>query len=243
MGQQEPFRIALYQSWRDLLFVHWAIPASALRPLVPEPLEIESFAGQTYVSLIPFQIAASRPAHMPGALATGFLETNLRAYVRDRAGEAGVYFFSLDASSSLAVTAARLLYGLPYFPAVMSLRREGARVEYTCRRRMARRAHVDVAWSIGDPAGPAPAASLDYFLIERYRLYVVRRTGLHRARVRHRPYPLRRVAVERLSQTMLDAAGLGIPPAPPLCHYSSGVDVEISWLERVGGRSPGPVER
>ena len=243
MGEQEPFRVALYQSWRDLLFVHWAIPAAALRPLVPEPLEIESFADQTYVSLIPFQIAESRPASMPRLLVTGFLETNLRAYVRDEAGDAGVYFFSLDASSPLAVTAARFLYGLPYFSAAMSMRREGARIEYTCRRRTAPRAEVDVAWSIGDPV-PLPAAeSLDHFLIERYRLYVVRRAGLYRACVRHCPYPLRRVAVERLSQTMLDAAGLGRPPGPPLWHYSSGVDVEISWPERVGGRSPRPVER
>jgi uncharacterized protein YqjF (DUF2071 family) len=243
MGGQEPFRVAGYQGWRDLLFVHWAMPDAALRPLVPAELEIESFGGQTYVSLIPFQIVEARPAHVPRALATSFLETNLRSYVRDRAGQSGIYFFSLDASSSLAVTAARLLYGLPYFSAAMSLQREDARIQYTCRRRTAQRAHVDVTWSIGDPAAPAPAHSLDYFLIERYRLYVVRRTGLYRARVRHRPYPLRRVAVERLSQTMLDAAGLGTPSGPPLCHYSTGVDVEISWLERVGGRSPEPVER
>src|SRR5262249_30390864 len=192
---------------------------------------------------IPFQIVESRPARVPRALATDFLETNLRAYVRDGSGQAGVYFFSLDASSSLAVTAARLLYGLPYFSASMSLRREGAHIEYTSRRRLGQRAHVDVAWSIGGPAGPACAGSLDYFLIERYRLYVVRRTRLYRARVRHGPYPLHTVTVEGLSQTMLDAAGLGTPPGPPLCPYSSGVDVEISWLGRVGGRSPRPVER
>src|SRR5207245_11258618 len=56
-------------------------------------------------------------AGIPRVLATRFLKTNLRTYVRAADGEAGIYFFSLDASSLLAVSAARLLYGLPYFPA------------------------------------------------------------------------------------------------------------------------------
>ena len=70
--------------------------------------------------MIPFRIAESRPARAPRALATRFLEVNLRTYVRAADDEAGIYFFSLEASSLLAVAAARLLYGLPYFPAAMS---------------------------------------------------------------------------------------------------------------------------
>ena len=77
--------------------------------------------------MIPFRIAESRPARAPRALATRFLEVNLRTYVRAADDEAGIYFFSLEASSLLAVAAARLLYGLPYFPAAMSTRSEGSR--------------------------------------------------------------------------------------------------------------------
>jgi uncharacterized protein YqjF (DUF2071 family) len=81
--------------------------------------------------------------------------------------------------------------------------------------------------------GPAAAGTREHFLVERYTLYVARLGGLYRARVRHQPYPLWEATVERLSETLRRAAGLTAPADPPLCHYSPGVDVEISWRERV----------
>jgi uncharacterized protein len=222
-----------YQRWRDLLFLHWPVPPETLRPLVPRALELDLFAGRAYVSLIPFLIAESRPAGAPRALAVRLLETNLRTYVRAADGQAGIFFFSLDASSLLAVAAARVLYGLPYFSAAMSMRREDSRVVYASRRRGARDARLEVAWSIGAPLGSAADGTREHFLVERYALYVTRHGGLYRARVRHRPYPLCQAAVERLSETLLSAAGLPSPAEPPLCHYSPGVDVDVFWLERV----------
>src|SRR5262245_21057703 len=222
-----------YQNWRDLLFLHWPVPLDALRPLVPRGLEIDSFAGESYVSLIPFDIVESRPEGAPRAMATRFLETNVRTYVRSADGEPGVYFFSLEASSLLAATAARLLFGLPYFHAAMRMRREGSEVEYASHRRGEDDATVEVAWSIGDPVGIAADGTRDHFLIERYCLYVARRRGLYRGLVCHRPYPLRRVTVNRLRETLRSAAALPAPSTPPVAHYSPGVDVEIFWLERV----------
>jgi uncharacterized protein len=228
-----------YQRWRDLLFVHWPVPPETLRPLVPSALELDLFAGRAYVTLIPFLIAESRPVGVPRALAVRLLETNLRTYVRAADGQPGIYFFSLDASSLLAVAAARVFYGLPYFPAAMSMRRESARVVYASRRRGARGARLEVAWSIGATLGSAAAGTRDHFLVERYALFVARRGGLYRARVRHRPYPLCHVVVEHLSETLLRAAGLPAPVESPFCHFSPGVDVDVFWLERVGA-SPRP---
>jgi len=221
-----------------MLFIHWPMPAAELRRLVPRQLELELYDGQAYVSLIPFIVEESRPRGVPRAMAMRFLETNLRTYVRAADGEAGIYFFSLDASSWLAASAARLLYGLPYFESVMSMRTEGTRTEYASRRHGAPDAQLDVDWVLGAPVGTAAAGSLDQFLIERYSLYVRRWGVIYRTRVRHRPYPLHRVTVEQLSETLLQAAGLPAPTAPPLYHYSPGVDVEIFWLERVRPREP-----
>jgi len=233
MGGGSGARPAGRQSWRDLLFLHWPVPLDTLRPLVPRGLEIDAFAGESYVSLIPFEIIESRPEGAPRAMATRFLETNVRTYVRGVDGEPGVYFFSLEASSLLAVTAARLLFGLPYFHAAMRMRREGTEIEYASHRRGGRDATVEVAWSIGDASDVAADGTRDHFLIERYCLYVARRHGLYRGRVRHRPYPLRRATVKHLRQTLLSAVALPAPSDPPISHYSPGVDVEIFWLERV----------
>lgn len=32
----------MYQSWGDLLFMHWPVPVDLLRPLIPEPLVIDT---------------------------------------------------------------------------------------------------------------------------------------------------------------------------------------------------------
>ena len=47
--------------------------------------------------------------------AHAFPELNLRTYVKGPDGRGGVYFFSLDAASLLAVVGARVAFGLPYF--------------------------------------------------------------------------------------------------------------------------------
>ena len=91
------------------------MPVAAVRPLVPAVLEVERHEGHAWITLIPFLIAESRPAWLPRVLASAFLETNLRTYVRGPDGEHGIYFFSLEAESLPAVAAARLLYGLRTF--------------------------------------------------------------------------------------------------------------------------------
>jgi uncharacterized protein YqjF (DUF2071 family) len=231
-------RAVVRQRWRDLLFIHWPAPAERLRPLVPAELALDCLDGSAWITLIPFLIADSHPARLPAALSIAFLETNLRTYVRGPDGEPGIYFFSLEAASRFAVAAARLCYGLPYFHAVMSRRVDGPRVAYASRRRGTRDAALEVTWAVGAPREPARLGSRDHFLIERYCLYVRRRSGLHRARVRHSPYPLRGATVERLEESLLAAAGLPAPSEPVLCHHSPGVDVEIGALESAGPRAP-----
>ena len=222
-----------YQHWRDLLFMHWALPPERVRPLVPSALALDLLDGQAWVTLIPFDIPESRPAGMPRAFASRLLEVNLRTYVRGPEGEAGIYFWSLEASSLAAVVGARALYGLPYYPAAMVMRRRGPRIDYSSRRRVGGHATLDVSWTVEAPIGTASPGTRDEFLVERYILYVARRARVHRARVHHRPYPLRHAHIEGLDECIVAAAGLGSPGTPALCHYSPGVDVEIFWRHPV----------
>jgi uncharacterized protein YqjF (DUF2071 family) len=41
MSERE-WRPALSMRWKHLLFVHWRVPVASLRPLVPEPLQIDT---------------------------------------------------------------------------------------------------------------------------------------------------------------------------------------------------------
>src|SRR5262245_28331870 len=94
------------QRWRQLLFAHWPVDPAALRKVVPEALDLDLFQGQAYVGIVPLRMRAVRGARTPAALGLNFLETNLRTYIRLGERDPGVYFFSLDASSRIAVEVA-----------------------------------------------------------------------------------------------------------------------------------------
>ena len=215
-----------YQRWRTLLFLHWEVPVEKLRRVVPAELSLDLWEGRAYVGVVPFAMEGVRPWWSPERLAFSFLETNVRAYVHHR-GRPGVYFFSLDVNSRIAVAAARHFWGLPYFNAQMSLTRSGNRIAYTTRRR-SNGASLDVRYRLGQPLGSSQPDTLEHFLLERYLLFVERRGKLHVGQVHHAPYPAQAAAVDAVEQSLIQAAGLSpLTNQPAFVHYAAGVDVEI----------------
>src|SRR5205823_2507265 len=85
----------------------------------------------------------------PAPFASSFREANVRTYVT-RDGRPGIWFFSLDASSRMAVHAARRLYRLPYFHALIDLRRDGDEIAFRSARNEDRPARLDARYR---PAG------------------------------------------------------------------------------------------
>lgn len=213
------------QRWRELLFVHWALPAEAVRPLVPAALELDLWNGEAWVGLVPFKMQDIRTAWMPKNAGLDFLETNLRTYVHHR-GAPGVSFFSLEASSFLAVHAARLGWGLPYHFAAMQTARDGGHITYGSKRAKGG-AGVQVEYELGEPLGPSAPGTLEHFLLERYLLFAWRGGKVHRGHVHHPPYPAQRATLKALDEGLLAAAGLTRPATPASVHYAEGVDVEV----------------
>lgn len=228
---RRPTRSAVgYQRWRDLLFVHWALPPSVVRPLLPEPLELDLWEGSCFLGIVPFRMRSVRPSWWPRVAGINFLETNVRTYVSYR-GRPGVYFFSLDANHLPAVWAARLGWGLPYYYARIYLEQQGTRFRAGLERRGA--AGCDFVYETGEPLGPSQPESLEFFLLERYLLFVAGRGGILTGQVHHQPYPAYRAQVHESRESLLAAAGLPAANGLPLyAHYSTGVDVEVFGLER-----------
>jgi len=226
------------QDWRHLLFLHWSVPPARLRPLLPPGLELDLYEGKAYVGMTPFTMTGVRPALTPPIpFVSHFHETNLRTYVHAGGRDPGVWFFSLDAGSALAVAGARTLLGLPYYYARidMTIERDGEAVDYHLRRRWPgpEPAVCDVRYAPRGPVSPAAPGSLEYFLVERYVLYTVIRGRLYRGRIHHAPWPLQEADVPILRETLLAAAGIDRPDEAPLAHYGREVRVEIFSPERV----------
>jgi uncharacterized protein len=98
-----PGRPIMYQSWGGLLFMHWPVPARSLRPLIPDPLAIDTLDGVAWVGITPFTTWGLRPVLLPAIpLLSESHEINVRTYVH-LDGIPGVWFFSLDANNPLAV--------------------------------------------------------------------------------------------------------------------------------------------
>lgn len=221
------------QRWRDLAFVHWEVPLAALRPHVPARLELDTWEGRAFLGLVPFAMRDIRPRWLPRVMAQNFLETNLRTYVHLDGREPGVWFFSLEASSWLAVTAARLGWALPYHHARMSMVRDGERLDYeTVRRSDGARARV--SWTPGRQIGASTPGTVEHFLLERYVLYAERGGALYRGRVHHPAYEARTATLHRMEESLARAAGLpGLEGEPAFVHACDGVDVEMFGLEAV----------
>jgi uncharacterized protein YqjF (DUF2071 family) len=224
------------QRWARLLFLHWPVPATELRALVPSGLEIDTYDGVAWVGLVPFVVRGARPALLPPLPGvSNFEEVNVRTYVHHAGRDPGVWFFSLDAASRVAVAAARALYKLGYRHAEMTAETEGAAVRFESRRIAPGPLPAGCALRY-EPRGEvrhAVPGTLEHFLIERYVLYAADESRLYQARVHHEPYPVQAAAVEGLEEDLLAAAGIRRPASAPLAHYASEVDVEVFPLREL----------
>jgi uncharacterized protein YqjF (DUF2071 family) len=218
------------QSWHNLLFAHWPVDAAALRSRMPPGLPLDLYDGEAWIGVVPFQMTNVALRFVPALpWVSEFAELNVRTYVTI-GGKPGVYFFSLDAESALAVAAARSLLHLPYFTASMKVRCEGPRVEYTSRRSGDGPPAELVAHY--EPTGPAfhpRPGTLDYFLTERYCLYNVdARFRAYRLEIHHPPWTLQPAAGSFGVNTMTDAAGVRLPAIAPVLHFSRRQDT-LAW--------------
>ena len=225
----------MYQTWADLLFLHWRVPVETLRRHVPARLEIDTHEGRAFVGVTPFTLSGVRPIFTPPVpYLSEFHEVNVRTYVHLN-GEPGVWFFSLDANSAAAVAGARAFYRLPYFNARIERERAGDKTVYAATRddSQGRAAEFEAVWTTGAEEAEAEPGTLDFFLTERYCLYAAEGDKLYRARIHHRPWPLRKVKLGPFRTTMVEAAGLGKTAGEPRTHHGGPVDVEVWPLEEV----------
>lgn len=240
-GQKPPGSPVMYQRWAYLLFLHWPVPVSMLRPLLPSRLTVDTFGGQAYVGLVLFTMTGVRPIFLPAVpCLSNFHETNVRTYVHNGGKDPGVWFFSLDAANAVAVKLAQWLFKLPYFFADMKLSagrntRAPGLVDYATERKWPAPtpASAKAQYEVTGPAAPATPGTLEHFLVERYILYTEADGKLKRGRVHHSPYPVQPARLHSVDESLIAASKITRPSTAPLVHYASEVQVDIYGIEDV----------
>ena len=243
----------LTQRWNDLLFAHWPVQPAAIAEHLPLGLEPDLFDGYAWIGVVPFWMDqvrtrgfADHSFSIPGA--TSFPELNLRTYVRSRStGLSGVFFFSLDAASALAVMGARRLFHLPYYPAVIRHTTTSSGIDYTSHRLLSRTpVNFEATYrGLGLPSrprsegpevvqriAPVPAPeSIEHFLTERYALFTPRSGRLSIGHIHHLPWPLEPAEAEIRVNDLPAAHGIYLPKRPPILHFARSIDVFLWSLK------------
>jgi uncharacterized protein len=224
----------LKQVWHDLLFAHWPIPPSRMRPVVPAQLTLDTFNGQCWLGVVPFSMSGVRARGVPPLpRLSRFAELNVRTYVSYH-DKPGVYFFSLDAANLSAVWAARTYYHLPYFFASMSaVERDGLIRYFSIRRGIP--AEFRGAYQPASNARQPAQGSLERWLTERYCLYTIHKGHVYRAEIHHPPWLLEDATAEFAVNTMAAAAEIKLPNVAPQLQFSRRQDVLI-WAPRCADR-------
>jgi len=127
----------------------------------------------------------------------------VRTYVRV-ADRPGVYFFSLDAGSTVAVRAARTLLNLPYYSATMTVAPRERGVAYYTQRDDTSMAAFTATY---EPDGGPP--------------FLARKGGLE-------PWRLEPARAQFLRNTMAEVNGIALPSREPLLHFVKRQDM-VAW--------------
>lgn len=210
-----------YQEWNNVLFLHWEVPYEDLRMLVPSQLEIDSFEGRYYGSLVAFTMQKIRPHNLPAVkFISDFHEINIRTYIRN-GGKQGVYFLNIEAGKRLSAFVARTLSGLPYEKSMIR-RTQTEHRSFNAHKRL----KINTSFHVKSVF--ESKTSLDKWLTERYCLYLEDAGSVFRYEIHHNEWEVRNVEFENLEidycigKIQLSAGNL------ELAHYSKGVQV-VSW--------------
>jgi uncharacterized protein len=220
-------RWIMFMRWHDLVFLHWPIRPQYIRPLIPPWLELDTFDGWCWIGVVPFHMSGVRPRYIPVPLALP--EINVRTYVitPDRKG---VWFFSLDAGSWLAVRVARW-FGLPYYDARMNVNVAADAVLYDSVRidQKAGRAEFSADYRPTGAVYHAGPGTFDHWLTERYCLFAAADSDkvvygdIHRP-----PWALQPAEVELRLNTMTQPIGVELPERKPVAHFARLQEV-VAW--------------
>lgn len=231
--------VVMYQRWSELLFLHWAVSPDLVQAGLPEGLSVDTYEGRAWIGVVPFLMSGVRPRGLPAVPGlSNFPELNLRTYVYDTRGRPGVWFYSLDTPNPVANWIARTFFHLNYRTARMRVRAKNGRLDYSSELKLADGWDdpQNYSWQREGLVFEAEPGSLDFFLVERYRLFAYdnKRDRLFSGRVDHVPYPLQSATVRGYTKRLFGLNQLEEPEdAPDSILCSSGVDVTVHPLGRV----------
>ena len=225
-----------FQGWRDLLFVSWSMPIDEVRAIVPSQLELDTYNGQAWVSLVPMRVEGAHfrdVAPIPGL--EHFCEINLRTYVK-LGDDRGVYFITIDCADAIADWLGNKLFEAPFIRANIAMVEQDGEFYIISRRTQSGLAQANFVGGfrpVGDPFEPA-SDPLVQFLLERYFLALSNEHGsVGRVNIQHPAWSVQPAEATVRVNSICSAGGLVLNRPPDHAVYSTGTDTLIYPPTRV----------
>jgi len=165
----------LKAQWQNLIMANYAIDASYLLPYLPAGVELDTFEGKTYVSLVGFLFKDTKLFNVPIPFLGTFEEVNLRFYVVRKVGNEvrrGVVFINETVPNKTVAWVANKLYKEHYIAIPTKHRWTDTNTHKTIRYEW----QVQKVWNhlevtAQTQAMPMQTGSIEAFIFEHYYGY------------------------------------------------------------------------
>lgn len=212
--------------WMDLLFIHWEVDPILIQKYLPDGVKVDTFEGKGYLGIVPFVMNKLTFSQIP-FLFTPFPEINVRTYIK--VGDVpGIYILHVTLNSKLGLILSK-----------------GYEIEYNLEKLMISRIEQDITITsnkfncICTPGSEhffARKGSLEYWLTERYRLYLVKKDGnILYEDISHEQWTLQEASISLKKNSLFDQLPFPMPSSEPHVLYSKGMSVKGKLLKKVKG--------
>lgn len=210
----------MQQICREVVFLHWPVRDEWLRPFIPLELDIDLYEGEAWIGLVAYVADQTRPRFFPPTpIMRTFRELNVRTYVRHR-GCSGVFFFSLDADSALAVKVAGTGGFLPYRHAQMKWVKKGERRLFLSRYSSDDGGARNFRMGYTPIHGILKTSAFEHWLTERYCLWTQPKKSLWRVDIDHTPWHLQNVHIDIQENSLAAFLPINLEEQKPIAHFS-----------------------
>ena len=189
MIQKRKFPWFAEQNWIHTLFLHWPVTPEVLKSYIPAPLEIDTFNGSAWITIVSFHAEDSKLRLSPKWTSLDpVTQINVRTYVSvPGADEKGVYFFSLYVKHLTASLGAQSLFNLPFTYAQTSMK-EKSDETITVRAENAGKTLFSATYSPN--VQEKKDSSLGTYLAERYCIWNMKGNQLIKIPIKHNVWEL-----------------------------------------------------
>ena len=207
----------IQQKWSDVLFVSFEVDYDLLRSELPKDLEVDTFNGKAYLSIVPFVMSDIRFFFTPPLPFSKLSELNLRTYVRYK-NKPGIYFFTLDSDHKVGNFLARKIFNLPYRYAILNVDIDNDIYNVQSKNSLSLKVRITDNKIVTD---------LSNWITERYCLYNIVDEKVSRGDVLHPTWNLKEAEVINIDDQFSKQFNLNVCPTQYQCFYSKEINVRF----------------